>query len=68
MARKRKGLEGLDYQSKEYWSKLLTREGLSMERGRSARLTYLGDSSVLESVEGAKFTDMGRVPPKKNAE
>jgi hypothetical protein len=68
MARKRKGLQGLDYQSKEYWSKLLTKEGLSMERGRSARLTYMGDSSTLESVEGSNFTDTGRIPPKKNAE
>ena len=33
----------------EYWSKLLTRHGLSMERGRSRRLIYVGDSGGLKS-------------------
>ena len=68
MARKRKKLEALDYQSKEYWSKLLTLEGLSMERGTSRRLTYVGGSSVAESIEGEKFTSTGRIPPKSQAE
>lgn len=52
----------------EYWRKLLTRHGLSMERGRSHRLTYVGDGTTLESIDGIGQTDMGRKNPKPQAE
>lgn len=52
MARKRKDLSDLDYQSQEYWNRLLAQEGLSMEAGTSRRLTYVGDSMTLESIAG----------------
>jgi hypothetical protein len=52
MARKRKTLRKMDYQSPEYWEKLLREEGLSMEAGTSRRVTYVGDSSTLEWVAG----------------
>jgi len=64
MARKRKKLRGLDYSSQEYWEKLLTQEGLSMERGRSHKLNYVGTGSTLESIEGELRTDTGRIKPK----
>jgi hypothetical protein len=68
MARKREKLKKLDYHSKEYWSKLLTQEGLSMERGTSRRLTYVGGSSVAESIDGEQYTRSGRIPPKPQAQ
>jgi len=52
MARKRKQLRHLDYTSQKYWEKLLAEDGLSMEAGTSRRITYVGDSSTLEWVEG----------------
>jgi hypothetical protein len=64
MARKRKGLEHLDYQSSAYWQKLLTIEGLSMEKGRSDRLSYVGGAGMVESIEGVQYTDDGRIKPK----
>lgn len=57
MARKRKQLQSLDYESSEYWNRLLAQDGLSMEAGTSRRLTYVGDSNVLERISGGE--DMG---------
>lgn len=54
MARKRKALRPIDYQSKEYWNRLLAEEGLSMEAGTSRRLTYVGDSQVLDKIAGGE--------------
>ena len=48
MARKRKGLEHLDYNSQEYWNRVLVDEGLSMDRGRDPRVIYMGLSSQLD--------------------
>ena len=63
MARKRK--PRLDPKAKDYWNKLLTRQGLSMERGRSARLTYVGDSSSIELIDAhEQAADKGKVKPK----
>lgn len=56
MARKRRTLKGLDYQSPAYWEKLLREEGLSMEAGTSRRLTYVGTSTTLESIEAEVVT------------
>ena len=56
MARKRTGLRDLNYQSPEYWERLLREEGLSMERGTSRRLTYVGGTKTLESIESAIVT------------
>ncbi|PWT75563.1 MAG: hypothetical protein C5B59_08775 [Bacteroidetes bacterium] len=50
MARKRKNLEHLDYNSKEYWEKLLMEEHLSMKRGTTSKLSYVGSSTELEIV------------------
>jgi hypothetical protein len=63
MARKRFALKGLDYNSKEYWNKLLTEEGLSMDRGKSSKLLYIGASSDVELVEGLNRTNDGRFKP-----
>ena len=63
MAHKRKAR--LDPKAKDYWNKLLTRQGLSMERGRSARLTYVGDSSSIELIDAhEQAADKGKVKPK----
>jgi hypothetical protein len=63
MARKRK--PRLNPKSKDYWNKLLTRMGLSMERGRSARLKYVGDSSAIEGVDAhEQSADKGKVKSK----
>jgi hypothetical protein len=50
LARKRKKLKDLDYESKEYWDKLLKEEGLSMETGRNYKLSYVGGTDVLERM------------------
>ena len=68
MARKRKKLKHLDYESSAYWDNLLRLEGLSMEKGLNAKLTYLGGSSTLESIDGENFTYSGRIPPKAQVE
>lgn len=63
MARKRKALQKVDYQSKEYWNRLLAEEGLSMERGKHPRrLVYVGDEQELlrlefyENLDGRKLS------------
>jgi hypothetical protein len=52
----------------EYWRKLLNRHGLSMEKGRSRRLIYVGGGTTLESIDGVEQTDTGRKTPKPQAE
>jgi hypothetical protein len=63
MARRRKELVGLNPQGKVYWEKLLTLEGLSMEKGRSKRLVYVGTGATLESIEGTNRMDDGSSKP-----
>jgi hypothetical protein len=52
-----------DYQTQEYWDKLLTDYGLSMSRGTSHQQLYLSteDLEIIEKKEVSK----GRVLPKK---
>jgi len=66
MARKRKhvDLRGLDPNSPEYWEEMLYRESLQMARGRSDRLSYVGDSNRLDQIHGIHSTSTGRVVPK----
>jgi hypothetical protein len=54
MARKRKKLQGFDYNSPEYWNRLLAEDTLSMEQGRNPKLTYVGGSSEVDKVNGQK--------------
>lgn len=70
MARKRKhmDLRGLDPNSKEYWDEILYRSELQMARGRSDRLSYVGDANQVDKIHGARVTDTGRVAPKKHAD
>ena len=64
MARKRKGLEHLSYESQEYWNRVLAKEGLSMNRGyQPNKISYVGTSRNLEYIEGARRTDTGRTIP-----
>jgi hypothetical protein len=63
MARKRKKLGHLDYESKLYWERLLTLDGLSMERGRSDHLSYVGDGGDLEDIQAVRETPNGRITP-----
>jgi len=66
MARKRKALKGLDYNSPEYWNRLLVEEGLSMSRGLNPdRVAYVGDTQMLDKIqEGLSQNETGRVPPR----
>jgi hypothetical protein len=50
MPRKRKhmDLRGLDSESTEYWEETLHRADLQMARGRSDRLSYVGDATQVE--------------------
>lgn len=66
MVRKRKhiDLRGLDPNSSEYWEEELYRADLQMARGRSDRLSYIGDSAHLEKIHGIHSTYDGRVVPK----
>jgi hypothetical protein len=65
MARKRKNLKHLDYQSEEYWNRLLAEEGLAVDTGRHPKLVLVGGSSELVVVEKMEFGKrFGRVRPK----
>ena len=59
MARKRKKLKHLDYQSREYWNRLLAEEGLSMSQGEHPKLIY---SPNIERLENG-IDPTGRVHP-----
>lgn len=62
MARKRKALQNLNYNSKEYWNRLLVEEGLSVDAGRSQRIAYVGGATDIEMLEIIRRTDTGRTP------
>lgn len=66
MARKRNKLKDIDYQSREYWNRLLVDEGLSMSAGLNLdRLTYVGDSQMLDKIqEELSQKDTGKSLPK----
>lgn len=57
MARKRRALKDLNYQTPSYWERLLRYEGLSMEAGTTRRITYVGDSNTLDRIAGAEEMD-----------
>jgi hypothetical protein len=65
MARKRKALRKIDYKSPEYWNRLLASEGLSMERGTSRRVTYVGGTQTLDAISGHQI--MGTNPGQSRA-
>ena len=67
MARKRKKLKdlGLDYESSEYWNRLLAMEGLTLRAGLNRRLVYVGDSRKLDYAQegqSEKGYDAGTPP------
>lgn len=62
MARKRKKLRHLDYNSREYWNRLLAQEGMSMSQGQHPKLVYSGALDRLELVLVKRRT--GKVSPK----
>lgn len=64
MPRKRKKLRHLDYQSREYWNRLLVEEGLSMSQGQHPKLMYSPDLGRLEN--GQELS--GRVRPRPQAD
>ena len=68
MARKRKhiDLRGLDPESPAYWDEILYRSELQMARGRSDRLSYVGDANHVEKIHGLHAYDDGKVVPKGN--
>ena len=58
-----KNLFDLDQNSLEYWDEVLTREGLSMNRGRNtSTLIHAGDAKDLEKVESVKAADLACGP------
>lgn len=68
MARKRKKLRHLNYNSKEYWNRLLAAEKMSMSQGRNPKLIYDGDSYDLDRLQiGLQWQRTGRVMPKPQA-
>jgi hypothetical protein len=70
MARKRDKLKHLDYDSREYWNRLLVQEGLSMSAGLQLdKEIYVGDSQMLDLIqEEQSGKSTGRTPPAKGAE
>ena len=69
MARKRKNLQGLNYESPEYWNRLLVEEGLSMSRGLNLdRVVYVGDTQMLDKIqEEQSQNETGRTPAKERS-
>lgn len=49
----------------KYWNDILEEHGLSMESGRSSKLSYVGDSAILDRVQGQRAMDYGRNEPKE---
>ena len=65
MARKRRKLAGLEYDSPEYWNRLLAMDGLSLSAGLDRHIVYVGTSGNLDKTqEEQSERDTGRVPPK----
>ena len=65
MARKRKKLKNIEYNSKEYWNKLLAQDGLSMSQGLDPRQIYVGDSAAIDIVQEERSQrETGRTLPK----
>lgn len=62
MARKRQKLKHLDYNSKEYWNRLLAEDGLTLYAGMDKRLIYSPDLGKVESVLARNKT--GKVVPR----
>jgi len=60
MARKREKLKHLNYESQEYWNRLLAQEGLSLDQGLHPNLIYV-DNKTLEILQ----QDQGRINPKQ---
>jgi hypothetical protein len=46
-----KDLRKLDRDSPEYWEELLRRQRLTMDAGKSANLTYVGNSMNIEAIQ-----------------
>jgi hypothetical protein len=64
MARKRNAFKHLDYQSVEYWNRLLAADGLALDVGRHPNLILIGTSAELEIVEKMEYGKRdGRVRP-----
>jgi hypothetical protein len=63
MARKRKKLKGIDYESSEYWNRLLNQDGLSLNAGKTEKLIYAGGSIDIDRLKGFLDTRIGRVAP-----
>jgi len=63
MARKRKKLQELDYGSQEYWNRLLSQDGLSVNRGKSEKLLYVGGTTEVDRLRGSVETSTGRAAP-----
>ena len=53
-----------EYETQEYWDKLLKDYGLTMGKGLSTRVSYVEDSNILARIEGEQSTKTGRVKPK----
>jgi hypothetical protein len=65
VARKRSALKHLDYQSEEYWNRLLVEEGLAVDTGRHPKLIPVGGSYELVVVEKMEYGKRdGKVRPK----
>jgi hypothetical protein len=50
----------MEYNSKEYWNRLLAEEGLSVDAGRSPKVAYVGGATDIEMLELVRRTDTGR--------
>lgn len=53
-------LRGVDKNSPEYWEEVLARKGLSMSKGNTGEIVYVGDSAVLDRIAGER--ELGVVP------
>ena len=69
LARKRKKLKDLDYNSVEYWNKLLVEEGMSLSAGLgSGKLVYIGGTRTMDRIqEDQSQRETGRTMPKPAA-
>jgi len=64
MARKRKKLQGLGYESTEYWNRLLAQEGMTLDQGLDPRLVYGGGGTDMETLDASRRVGGRKLPHK----
>jgi hypothetical protein len=61
--KRKKDLRRIPKRDQKYWEERLRRAHLSMARGTSTHLIYVGGDDILARIAGERQADTGRVMP-----